>query len=68
MAKRARLVIGDFPGWMPNLDEGALPTGGSPVQINLSCQRVGRIETRRGMKPMQSDSVTDIESLEADAS
>lgn len=68
MAKaRARTVIEDFPGWMPNLDPGSLPSGGSPIQINLVCNKVGRLSTRRGIRSMQSDEIVVVSSLLADA-
>lgn len=67
MAKaRARTVIADFPGWMPNLDAGSLPSGASPIQVNLVCNRVGQLKTRRGIRPMQSDEIVVVESLLAD--
>lgn len=67
MAKaQARKVIEDYPGWMPNLDPGSLPSGGSPIQINLVCNRVGRLATRRGLRPMQSDDIVVVDSLLAD--
>lgn len=66
MAK-ARKVIEDFPGWFPNMDPGSLPEGGSPIQINLVCNRVGRLATRRGVRPMQSDEIVVVDSLLADA-
>lgn len=67
MAKaRSRTVIADFPGWFPNLDAGSLPPGGSPIQVNLVCNRVGRLATRRGLRPMQSDDIVVVESLLAD--
>lgn len=67
MAKaRARVVIADFPGWMPNLDAGSLPSGASPIQVNLVCNRVGRLATRRGLRPMQADEIVVVESLLAD--
>ncbi len=67
MAKaRARQVIADFPGWMPNLDPGSLPSGASPIQINLVCNKVGRLATRRGIRPMQADEITVVSSLLAD--
>lgn len=67
MAKaRARKVIDDYPGWMPNLDPGALPSGASPIQINLVCNKVGKMTTRRGIRPMQSDEIVVVESLLAD--
>jgi len=66
MAKIARKVIADFPGWMPNLDAGSLPPGGSPIQVNLTCNRVGRLATRRGLRPMQADDTVTVDSLLAD--
>jgi hypothetical protein len=66
MAKRARKVIDDYPGWMPNLDPGKLPDGASPIQINLVCNKVGRLATRRGLRPMQSDEIVVVSSLLAD--
>lgn len=67
MAKsRARAVIDDFPGWMSNVDPGKLPSGASPIQINLVCNRVGRLATRRGLRPMQADEIVVVESLLAD--
>lgn len=67
MARKAsRTVISDFPGFMPNLDAGSLPSGGSPIQVNLVCNRVGRLATRRGLRPMQADEIVVIDSLLAD--
>lgn len=67
MAKaRSRTVIADFPGWMSNLDAGSLPSGASPIQVNLVCNRVGRLATRRGLRPMQADEIVVVESLLAD--
>lgn len=69
MAKaRARTVIADFPGWMPNVDAGSLPSGGSPIQVNLVCNRTGRLATRRGLRPMQADEIVVVDSLLADES
>lgn len=67
MAKaRARTVITDFPGWISNVDAASLPSGASPIQVNLVCNRTGRLATRRGLRPMQADDVVVVDSLLAD--
>jgi len=58
-----RKVIRDFQG-MVEADPMDLPEGASQVQVNLAVRTLGVLETRRGFRFAEYDSVTLITSLD----
>lgn len=53
--------IDDFPGMIEAADDGDLPDGASSFQINIGSRIAGLLETRRGIRPMRFESITDFD-------
>lgn len=56
--KKASVTIGDFPGYMNNVDSHDIPPGGASVQVNLQSREPGNIQTRRGFIPVSFGNTT----------
>lgn len=65
-ARNTTIEMADFPGMILNSDAEDIPPGAGVIQVNLTSRRPGELSTRRGFRFAAFDSVTIIESLEAD--
>lgn len=53
-----KVSIDNFPGMIEAADDGDIPDGASSFQVNVGSRIAGQLDTRRGVRPMQFESVT----------
>lgn len=60
MAKppETHIDVDDFPGMIEAADDGDIPNGASSLQVNIGSRVAGKLESRRGIRPLTFESTT----------